>query len=439
MFYVFAKLLMGIVLAGLSVGTAAWLRRQRTMAARLPGVGVLCAAYLLVRLATLLLVHKILHLKIPSDIPGYVDQGMQVLHGAVPLRDFASPYGFLFHYVLAAAIWIKPSPLAIMFAFQIGECLGLWLLLRAVQSRLPDRAVDRELFVLYALNPLIVVSLWLGGQDECLLILVLGVAVTLATARTNPLQSVLPALLLLTTKIFALWILAPLLRVQRLGQAMLMGIWIVVAMAAVSIISGSVPQSFRFSRDQGQDDLSSMTTSGNAWYWLEHAAHRPLGVPAAALCLLALAAAALWLYPRARGADPLRYVLVGTALCGLTYQVFYKMTFPAYLAPGIAALLALRVLGHLSWRSFLLATLAATLWPFEITFYYWIREQHALAAVARLAFVAADAATILVTAAALLQLLRDSSGMGDATAVAPVEDTSRSTGLARSPLRYLRW
>jgi len=399
MFFLFGKLALSAFFVGCSIAVALRREQLRSFAARLPGLALLCVTYLIVRVVGLWVIHKGLGVTLPSDVPGYFEHALRILGGEVPNREFSTPYGFLMNYLMAAAAFIYRDPFSILVMFQIGECLGLYLLLRAVVRQTGDARDGALLLLVYATNPLIAINLWLGGEDESLLVLALGAAAVLSTSRRTLAVMGLPAILFSTSKLLSAWILAPLALARGWWERLGMAVGLAALLGLIKL-SGAALLSFDFARPEGtSDQLASVQTSGNLWYLITEVLHVQVpGYLPTALALVTLAGAGGWLWLEARRIPPLSLVLIGTAVLGLCFQVTYRMTAPPYLAPAAAAMAAILVMQNASTG---VLALWLGLWSFENTVWFRLRDQLADSPVLRTVFDLYELALILTTVVAL--------------------------------------
>ena len=379
MAYLFGKLALSLLFVACSIVVAHQRDALRAFAARLPNAAVLCATYLVARIAALWVMHKGLGIAVPSDVPGYFEHALRVVHGEVPNREFSSPYGFAFNYLMAAAVYLHRDPFSILVMLQIGECIGLYLLIRAVVQQTGDARNGVLLLAIYAANPIVGVNLWLGGQDESLLVLVIGSAALLATSTRRLAVMALPAILFAASKLFSVWILAPLALArswrERFGMALGFGV-----LLGLIKLTGARLISFEFSRAQGGgDQLAAMQTSGNLWYLVTRVLQLQVpGYLPTVVVLVSLTAVGGWLWLQSQRIAPLPLVLIGSAMLGLCFQITYRMTAPPYLAPAVAALAALLVMpdeAPVRWLpSAIGLAVWSGLWSFDETFWYRVRD-----------------------------------------------------------------
>ena len=381
MLYLFGKLALSILFVAGSIVVACQREALRLVAVRLPNAATLCLIYLLVRIVALWVMHKALGIAVPSDVPGYFEHALRIVGGEIPNREFSSPYGFLFNYLMAAAVYLHRDPFSILVMLQVGECSGVYLLIRAVVQNTGDARNGVLLLSIYAMNPIVAVNLWLGGQDEEPAGAgnrVGGAARQLhvaprrdGTARhsCSPRPST-----------FSIWILAPARSDEELAGALReLAVGFAVVLGLIKL-TGAALISFEFSHAQGGgDQLAAMQTSGNAWYLVTRVLQLQVpGYVPTVIVLLSLAATGGWLWLQSARIPPLPLVLIGSAMLGLCFQITYRMTAPPYLAPAVAALAALLVMPRASPIRWLPSAIGLAvwsgLWSFDETFWYRVPE-----------------------------------------------------------------
>jgi|HubBroStandDraft_6_1064221.scaffolds.fasta_scaffold169453_1 hypothetical protein len=402
MVYLFGKLSLSLFFVACSIVVAHQREALRSCAARLPNAATLCVIYLVARIAALWVMHKGLGIAVPSDVPGYFEHALRIVHGEIPNRDFSSPYGFLFNYLMAAAVYLHRDPFSILVMLQIGECVGVYLLIRAVVQYTGDAGNGVLLLAIYAANPIIGVNLWLGGQDESLLVLVIGSAALLATSTRRFAVMALPAILFAASKLFSLWILAPLALARNWRERFGMAVGFVLVLGLIKL-TGAALISFEFSRAQGGgDQLAAMQTSGNLWYLVTKALQLQVpGYLPTAIVLLSLTVVGAWLWRQSERIPPLPLVLLGSAMLGVCFQTTYRMTSPPYLAPAVAALAALLVIPGVPSVRWLRSTIGLAvwsgLWSFDETFWYRVRDALARSTQLRIVFDLYESVVVVMT------------------------------------------
>ena len=217
----------------------------------------------------------------------------------------------------------------------------------------------------------------------------------------------LPAILFTASKLFSVWILAPLALTRSWLERFGMAVGLAVVLGLIRL-TGAALLSFEFSRSQGGgDQLTEMQTSGNLWYLVTKVLQLQVpGYVPTAIVLLSLAAVGGWLWLQSRRIPPLPLVLIGSAAIVLCFQVTYRMTAPPYLAPAVAALAALLVMPRpppIGWHAAAIGLAAwSGLWGFEGTF--WFRERDALSGstALRIVFDLWEVAVVATTIGALV-------------------------------------
>jgi hypothetical protein len=417
MAYLFGKLALSLLFMICSIVVAQRRDTLRAFAVRLPNAAVLCALYLVARITALWIMHKGLGIAVPSDVPGYFEHALRIVHGEVPNREFSSPYGFLFNYLMAAAVFVHRDPFSILVMLQVGECIGLYLLIRAVVQHTGDARHGVLLLAIYAANPLVAVNLWLGGQDESLLVLVIGSAALLATSTRRLAVMAFPAILFAVSKLFSVWILAPLALARNWRERFGMAVGFAVLLGLIKL-TGAALISFEFSRAQGGgDQLAAMQTSGNLWYLVTKVLQLQVpGYLPTAVVLLSLTAVGGWLWLQSRRIAPLPLVLIGSAMLGLCFQLTYRMTAPPYLAPAVAALAALLAMPDTSPLRWLPSATGLAvwsgLWSFDETFWYRVRDALSGSTRLRIMFDVYDFVVVVTTALALACTISWAAALG---------------------------
>ena len=324
-----------VVLVGLVLSWLVWRYRHRL---DLP-IGVMIVSAYALRVAGLIILHAGLGVTIPIDLRGYYDHTQWVLEGQVPNSDFSVNTGLLFSYLTSGAVALVDHPLSIAVLFQVTEGLGLWLALSAAKTWMPERG-RRVACALYLINPLVLSRLWLAGQDECMQILALGIVLRLVQWRP-----VVPTVLGTTavvyaTKVFALWMVVP-LAIRKGAKWIAVAVVVNVLLALALYAVGIEPVRLTFSRPDNQaDQLAQLVSAGNIWsLLLQLVPELSLGVIPKVVAVVSLVVTAVFLaLNRHRGSDA-EFLLVGTALVTLIFQITYMMTFPQYVVTVVLALL----------------------------------------------------------------------------------------------------
>lgn len=283
----------------------------------------------------------------PPDTTGYLEQARRVLGGEVPNLDFATPYGFFFNYVLSLGLHISNCGITILAFFCLGEYVGL-LLLRQSLLKLFDPKLVNQAIILYATSPIIILNLWLGGQDEALQILLIGVLFYLFSRQREQLTIIASVVGLYVTKIFSLWLAAPFL--MWTGKKYWLYFVFINALIFLCFHCLNIRYiSLGFERASGStDSLSTLITSGNIWYlFFRLSGHMPPTYAPEVLILLLFLGASLFCLGAPKGASSGKpdALFAGIILYSLIFNAFYKMTFSTYLSYSIPFLSLLMLKG----------------------------------------------------------------------------------------------
>jgi hypothetical protein len=216
---------------------------------------------------------------------------------------------------------------------------GIALITQALSSCLSS-SLRAKFFWLYVFNPISVNSLCLLTQDDCLLILLLGVAAWSVQRSAPHLISWISVLGFHTTKLFSVWMLFPLVAGLTFRAQLWCGFMMLLSFLGLAAW-GIQPVGLSFTRLGGQEDiLVEKVTNGNLWFPVSQVWDVPTILPKV-LTLTALAAAAGWIWFRQRQSSSVPSLLWGCSLLTLTFQLTYQMSYPMYLAPALPGLLFL--------------------------------------------------------------------------------------------------
>ena len=108
-----------------------------------------------------------------GDVKSYELHNQWVLNGSIPNKDFVSPYGFYFYYLLSLPYKFFPHPISIIFVLHLCEFLGVLLFFIGIK-KLSSIQISKLFLMIYFFNPLIITWFAFDGQDESLLILGFG-------------------------------------------------------------------------------------------------------------------------------------------------------------------------------------------------------------------------------------------------------------------------
>jgi Glycosyltransferase family 87 len=102
---------------------------KRTHPPQFSDLGII-VAYLVGRALAILIFHFVLKLPVQGDLVGvYIEQAIKIPQGGIPYKDFASPYGFLFSYLIYFLLEIWHSHrVVILFGMAMDAALIAFLL-----------------------------------------------------------------------------------------------------------------------------------------------------------------------------------------------------------------------------------------------------------------------------------------------------------------------
>lgn len=296
--------------------------------------------YYALRLAALAFILLKLKFGYPSEnMSMYYYYAGLILHGAVPDRDFDMVYGILFPYLLAGAVYLWDNRFAIIILFQLAEFVGVFVIFTQKNVALTLRD-----FLLYALNPITLLWIWLGlaNQVTCLIPAAAAIALRNETSR-----SALFAFGFAISKMFALWTIIPALLCQRIRSIIVFGVVLLVIYLPFLLMgskgfstsateaSGSVTNAAARPGVESLANIAALYVSDST---LASLVHGILLFTAGLLCLAILSAC--WLRLRLKldwhdTSGPLRDKIVFTTifatLLTLIYQAFATYTIPDYL------------------------------------------------------------------------------------------------------------
>jgi hypothetical protein len=316
-------------------GKSAWLEKP-------PGSAIV--VYYTLRIAFLAVLLLGFKFGYPGENMGmYYYYAHLVLHGAVPDRDFFMLYGILFPDLLAIAVRIWDHRFALILLFQLVEFAAVYALF--TQRNVP---MSRGDFLRYAFNPVVLVWLWLGLQNQIMCLIPIAAAFAL---RGEIGRNALFALGFALSKIFALWTILPALLVQRARSAIVFGVALLVIYVPFLLL-GSTGISFKATEATGSITDDASHSGIESWVglipsapWEAGVTHGMLRFTALLLLVVLLAACFVRLKfmpeapgPNASFARDLAFTAIFATLLTLVYQAFATYTTPDYLTVAIVVL-----------------------------------------------------------------------------------------------------
>lgn len=176
---------------------------------------------------------------------------------------FRLAYGSLFCVMLGATLEVVNSPLTILIVFSFCEWIGTLLIFKASYKYYSERTASTAV-MLYLLNPITLQGVWLGGQDEGIQILAVGLLLwVLGTKQSGGLVPLFGSIMVHATKPQSLWVVAPFLHPFRRLHWMLFALFIIL-LFAVTNLTGL--HSYRFIQTD-----SPVIGGSSVWFLLEKA------------------------------------------------------------------------------------------------------------------------------------------------------------------------
>ncbi|MGE4605447.1 MAG: hypothetical protein AAEJ52_01750, partial [Myxococcota bacterium] len=289
------------------------------------------AALFASRFGLFALLYLVMGYTVQSDVPiWYYPQGLAALEGKVVYRDFASSYGPLFPYLIAGILSVWHSLLAIVLVAILVEWVALPIWLR-VGRRWLSESETRIAAVLYILNPTVLLTSAMNGQNQVWVALCLAFSFLLV-GRRDVLSGAWLAASLIAVKalgaLFApvLWLFAS--RRTRWFAGFVLPLGLAAALSAVFQVDLLAPLRFEGRSFSGGNLPYLFTLFG-----LE-LMNPTTSVVANGVLLAALAFAFLSAWSRGVHREP-RNVIHLLAVVFLVFMLFSKKSFSNYL--GLAA------------------------------------------------------------------------------------------------------
>jgi len=247
----------------------------------------------------------------------------------------------LFSYLLGAALLIWHHPFVLFILFQLTEFLAVYAIFTQRNAALPLRS-----FLSYAVNPVILVWMWLGLQNQAMCLVPIAVVFLV---RSEMRRSILFAFGFAVSKIFSLWTIIPALGFQRMRSIIFFGLVLALIYGPFFMVGS---QGFSSKATEADGYLSDNSQGGGVESLIglissptlqKEIAHLSLLGTAGALFLVVLAVMAIrWKMGTKRIADEqsfeqkLVYTSILATLMMLIYQAFSPYTAPDYLATVVA-------------------------------------------------------------------------------------------------------
>ncbi len=322
-----ARAALGVTTAGIAA-VATSVRRFHEMADGAFDRLVLWAC-IVSRLGLYCLVFLVLRIAPRGDIPAYyVPEGLSVLRGALPYRDFISSYAPLHPYLDAAVLRLWPSALAIILLAIAAECLLLPVWLKLGRRLFVERQL-RTAAMLYLASGVSLQFVVIDGQDNVIIALLVAVALLFLYRQRAALSGIVAGLSVVLIKFLPLLYVPAFVAAARRRGRWLAGFAVVTGLGYGAFAALGAPLLEPLKME------ASLTGAGNLPYLVESVMGVKLPasledgvVLVALLAVLGVVAAVL------RGAEDdarLRVLLFATAALTLTLVLLSKKSWPPYL------------------------------------------------------------------------------------------------------------
>ena len=200
-----------------------------------------------------------------GDVVSYEVQIKWILDGLVPNRDFVSPYGFYFFYLLSIPYQFFDHPASIMLILHLFEFFGVMLFYFSIKKLMSINKA--KLFaLLYFFNPLVILWFAFDGQDESLLIFGFGGLFFASTVIPSKfLKAFFSGFSIFVAKITALAAVVPLFLKINTKEKIIF-LLIISTFLLPPLFLNSQIFGFQFELEASFNDLTKTVYPGNIWF-----------------------------------------------------------------------------------------------------------------------------------------------------------------------------
>ena len=266
-----------------------------------------------------------------GDVQSYESHIRWVIEGKVPNRDFITPYGFYFYYLLSIPYRLFSHPATVIIIIHFFELLGVILFCSAIARILSfDRA---KLFaLLYVSNPLVISWFAFDGQDEGLMIFAFGGIFFSTVISSKIFKALYCGFSLFVVKITALAAIAPIVFIIKKKEVAIFLLTLILFLLP-PVILGSEIFGFRFERENTIDELIKTVFPGNVWYLVNQvlSLDRVIFLSRVAVFFFLTATAILLISATGKILEA-TFLAFGAVLLTLSYQLSSIYTSPGFIA-----------------------------------------------------------------------------------------------------------
>ena len=275
-----------------------------------------------------------------GDIQGYESHIRMILEGLVPNRNFSSPYGFYFYYILSLPYKLFSNPIIIIATIHLFELLGVLFFCKAITRCL---SVDKaNLFaILYVTNPLVISWFSFDGQDEAMLIFAYG-GIFFASVISSPvLKAFYSGFSIFAVKITGIAAVISLLIVARLKDRTII-LFVLCLFLLLPLILGSQVLGFQFEREGSSDELLKTILPGNIWYFFNKTlSSDKIFFWSPIILILFFLANTVLLFRLVGKINEITFLSSGATLYTISYQIGSFYTTPGFVATIVPFLIFL--------------------------------------------------------------------------------------------------
>ena len=276
--------------------------------------------------------------QVPSDVQGwYMHAHWMVGDGLFPGKGFLTPYALGFNALLALAVRCFDSPFAIVALFELAEIAAVPVLYDAFR-RFADELTAKKILVLFLSSPITLYCLWLGAQDETLILLSVACVFWLIVVGCKGWVLCLASFFCFAfTKILSLFFLQPFFFCRKHRYVVLCALGFAGYLILAKIV-GINPFNMVFGRSPGMDTvgdrLASVYTLGNIWFMFRRTPDFIQNSVFLACISFVTACPLFELWQNSKNDGELKIDVCLNMMCrwGIVFTMFYRMSFATYCA-----------------------------------------------------------------------------------------------------------
>jgi hypothetical protein len=316
--------------------------------------------------------------EVSGDNKGYLLHVNWVLEGRVPNRDFSTPYGFYFSYILSAPYYLFKNPAVITFTVQVFELMGFCLFYLSIKKLLS--VYQAKLFaLLYLTNPLVIGWFAFDGQDESMMIFAFGGIFYAAAYSNRFLNYFFSCFSIFAVKITAFAAVLSVILVSN-RKEILQGLLFGLLFLLIPLFLNSKIFGFQFEWENDVDILSKHFFPGNIWFLINDIYQTPrffsidqdknlILFSRLTTMILFLMTTYMLLKSKNLYSKPI-FIALGASLYTLSFQIGSIYVSPGFIATIIPFLIFLLLTSNnLINRNFYFFMFYSLIIPFDLAIY----------------------------------------------------------------------